>query len=45
METILELDAHEIKQIKKALKEKDGAGEPLHSTFIKNANLLFEACF
>ena len=45
MDNILDFDAQEIKSIKKALKEKDEAGTPLHSVFIEYAPKLFESCF
>ena len=45
MESILELDQHEIKQIKKLLKEQDEAGEQLHQTFVTYAPSLFETAF
>lgn len=45
METILELDQHEIKSIKKALKEKDENGQQLHETFVTYAAQLFETAF
>ena len=45
MESILEFDQHEIKSIKKALKQKDENGVQLHQTFAQYAALLFEASF
>ena len=45
MESILELDQHEIKSIKRILKQKDEAGEQLHQTFATHAVSLFETAF
>lgn len=35
MDSILELDPSEIKQIKKMFKQQDENGNPLHSTFVE----------
>lgn len=45
MESILEFDQHEIRNIKRILKEKDEKGEQLHQTFVTYATQLFETCF
>ena len=41
----MELDQHEIKSIKRVLKEKDENGEQLHQTFVTYAAHLFELGF
>ena len=45
MESILDLEPSEIKQIKRVLKEKDESGNQLHSVFVQYAPKLFENCF
>ena len=45
MDSILELDANEIKQIKKLLKQQSEDGTTLYETFIEYAPQLFENSF